>query len=215
MNRDEEYAVRLCLAWLNERFSRSFTPESSHAATWEAVDGADRIALAVAPLFEAQEAWDQRRRELAARLDETRPGSYLLWVPPGAELPSEEPGESEWVRRVVLGASRLASGRSGEARLPVRMLLGKVRDEGGYATVTGGLGRHWTQISQRLQGSYFLDSRALHRFTRDDQEREALYDEIGLLGQGLETGAAGLCPERHLGVDRPGDGGRVRPRRPR
>jgi hypothetical protein len=114
----------------------------------------------------------------------------MLWAPPGGELPSEEPELSEWVRRAVLGASRLASGRTGEVRLPVKLMLGKIRDEGGYASVTGGLGRHWTVIAQRLQGSFYLDSRALNRFTKNESEREELYDQIGMLGQGLQTGDA-------------------------
>jgi hypothetical protein len=92
------------------------------------------------------------------------------------------------VRRIVLAASKLASGRGGEARLPVKLALGKVRDEGGYASVTGGLGRYWTDISTRLQGSFYLDSRGLNRFTREESERLQLYDEIGQLSQGLSTG---------------------------
>ncbi len=115
-------------------------------------------------------------------------GSYLLWVPPGADLPDGEPDESEFVRRVVLTASKLASGRSGEVRLPVRMAIGKTRDEGGYASVTGGLGRHWTEIAGRLTGSYYLDSRGLNRFTTNEEERETLYEQIALLSQGLTTG---------------------------
>jgi hypothetical protein len=88
----------------------------------------------------------------------------------------------------VLAASKLASGRGGEVRLPVRLALGKVREEGGHASVTGGLGRHWTDISERLNGSFFLDSRGLHRFTKNEEEREALYDNIGALSQGLAVG---------------------------
>jgi hypothetical protein len=114
----------------------------------------------------------------------------MLWAPPGGELPSEEPELSEWVRRAVLGASRLASGRTGEVRLPVKLMLGKIREEGGYASVTGGLGRHWTVIAQRLQGSFYLDSRGLNRFTKNEDEREELYDHIGMLSQGLQTGDA-------------------------
>jgi hypothetical protein len=112
----------------------------------------------------------------------------LLWVPPGGELPAEEPDESEWVRRVVLTASKLASGRSGEVRLPAKLMLGKVRDEGGYANVVGGLGHHWTTITQRLQGSFYVDSKALHRFTRDEAEREQLFDHIAMISQGVEKG---------------------------
>jgi hypothetical protein len=189
MTRAHEYAVRLFLAWLNERYGRAFAPSRLEGAIWEAAAAdAGRIAIAVAELSEPDEAWDRRREALCARLDETRPGAYLLWQPPGASLPDGEPDESEWVRRVVMAASKLASGRSGEARLPVKLALGKIRDEGGYASVTGGLGRHWTDISARLHGSYFLDSRGLHRFTRDEAERERLYEHIGLLGQGLASG---------------------------
>jgi hypothetical protein len=236
MQRAREYAVRLFLHWLNERYRRAFAPNAQEDGLWQANDGDEKpVAIAVIDLFESGEAWQQRADELAARLDDTRPGSYLLWVPPGGELPRDEPDESEWVRRVVLTASKLASGRAGEVRLPVRLALGKVRDEGGYASVTGGLGRHWTEIAHRLSGSYYLDSRALKRFTRDEDEREQLYDHIALLSQALATGditefehedawslqrlprgaaAAGLedgwsisgCPE---GFD-PNDGGAVR-----
>lgn len=189
MTRAREYAVRLTLAWLNERYGRAFAPILLDGDVWEASDpdGA-RVAIVAAELFEADDAWRRRCAELEERLNEARPGAYLLWVPPGAELPAEEPDESEWVRRIVLAASRLASGRAGEARLPVRLALGKVRDEGGYASVTGGLGRHWTDISARLQGSYYLDSRGLNRFTKDEAEREQLFEHIGLVGQGLSTG---------------------------
>ncbi len=193
MPRDKEHAARLFLAWLNQRYGRSFEAEagdlSPEVVTVEDAAGG-RLAIVTADLSEADAAWDERRSELAARLDAARPGAYLLWVPPGGELPAEEPAESEWVRRVVLAASRLASGRDGEVRLPARLLLGKVRDEGGYANVAGGLSRHWTTITQRLEGSFHVDSSALHRFTRDTDERERLFDEIALLAQGLETGGA-------------------------
>jgi hypothetical protein len=189
MSKANEYAVRLFLSWLNERYRRSFAPALQDGGLWLATDAeAGDLAIEAAELYEAPDAWRERCSELEARLDDTRPGSYLLWQPPGGALPGEEPDESEWVRRVVLTASKLASGRSGEVRLPAKLALGKVRDEGGYASVTGGLGRHWTDISTHLQGSFFLDSRGLHRFTKDQEEREQLYEQIGLLSQGLKTG---------------------------
>lgn len=184
-----EYAARLFLAWLNERYRRAFTPAGAFADFWRAADpDSGALSIVTSELFEAPEAWRQRCEELSARLNETRPGSYLLWQPPGGQLPEGEPEESEWVRRVVLAASKLASGRSGEVRLPVRLALGKVRQEGGHASVTGGLGRHWTEISGRLEGSFYLDSRGLNRFTKDEAERTELYDHIGALSQGIEVG---------------------------
>lgn len=188
MSRAREYAVRLFLAWLNERYGRFFAPSGGFADVWQANDAASSLTIASAELYEAPDEWRQRCDELCERLDSTRPGSYLLWQPQDTELPAEEPDESEWVRRVVLTASKLASGRSGEVRLPVRLALGKVREEGGHASVTGGLGRYWTDISERLNGSFFLDSRGLHRFTKNEDERTELYDNIGALSQGLEVG---------------------------
>ena len=189
MERAREYAVRLFLHWLNERYRRAFAPSRLDGPLFEATDpDAGRLALYAIDLFEASEDWQQRTQELSQRLDDTRPGSYLLWVPPGGELPQGEPDDSEFVRRVVLAASKLASGRSGEVRLPVRMALGKVRDEGGYASVTGGLGRHWTRIAEKLNGSFYLDSRGLKRFTTNEGERETLYEHIAMLSQGLKTG---------------------------
>jgi hypothetical protein len=196
MSRDLEYAARLVLAWINERYGRSFAPASLEGAVWTAEDesgaGApgSRIAIVADALSEARAGWDQRRRELEARLDEARPGSYLLWVPPGGKLPAEEPYESEWVRRVILAASRLASGRKAEVRLPVKMVLAKVRDEGGYANVVGGLARHWTTVTAKVNGTFYVDSQELKRLTRDEAEREELFDHIGLLSQGVEKGEA-------------------------
>jgi hypothetical protein len=189
VSRVAEYAVRLFLHWLNERYRRELTPAPADNGLWTATDTeAGNITIAADLLYEADVAWTERCAELEQRLDDTRPGSYLLWVPRGGSLPDGEPEESEWVRRVVLAASKLASGRAGEVRLPVRLGLGKVRDEGGYASVTGGLGRHWPDISQRLEGSFYLDSRGLNRFTTDEEERTQLFDHIGLLSQGLATG---------------------------
>jgi hypothetical protein len=191
MTRAREYAARLFLSWLNERYRRAFSPQGSFdpAQPWRAADPEDgSLSIVTAELFEAPDDWRARCRELAERLDEARPGAYLLWQPPGADLPTGEPDESEWVRRVVITASKLASGRSGEVRLPVVMALGKVRDEGGHASVTGGLGRVWTEISARLHGSFYLDSRGLHRFTKNEDERVELYDNIGALSQGLKVG---------------------------
>jgi hypothetical protein len=190
MSRDPEYALRLFLGWLNERYRRGFAPQNFASMPFAVSDNDAQLAVAVSDLYELDDAQQQRRDELAQRLDSTRPGSYVLWQPPGATLPDGEPYESEWVRRVVLTASKLASGRVGEARLPAKLLLGKMRDEGGYASVTGALGRHWTNISQRLAGSFYLDSRGLNRFTRNEEERERLYENIAMVSQGLKVGDA-------------------------
>jgi hypothetical protein len=188
-----EYAGRLFLSWLNERWGRSYQVESREGEAWLAAepDGDGPLVAFVADrLVETDEPWQERRATLEQRLDETRPGSYLLWVPPGASLPAEEPEESEWVRRVVLGASKLASGRDGEVRLPAKLVLAKTRDEGGYASVLGGLSRHWTKITDLVNGTFYVDSKSITRLTRDETEREQLFQHIGLLSQGVAKGEA-------------------------
>ncbi len=192
MSKDREYCARLFLAWANERYGRSFEPTSLDGDVWTAEDRQKpgRVDIVCQHLSEGHERWDERRAAIEQRLDGSRPGSYLLWVPPGARLPEQEPDESEWVRLVVLGASKLASGRKGEARLPVKLTLAKMRDEGGYASVVGGLSRHWTNITDHVRGTFYVDSRSLYRLTRNESEREQLWEHIGLLSQGLETGQA-------------------------
>lgn len=195
MSKDREYAARLFLHWLNERYRRAFRLSLAEVGPWQARDPAsegqgERLAIVAERLFEAPPAWEERCRALESRLDESRPGSYLLWVPPGGKLPAEEPEESEWVRRVVLGASRLASGRVGEVRLPAKMTLAKTREEGGYASVAGGLSRFWTTITDKVTGTFYVDSRNLHRLSRNEQEHEELFEHIGLLSQGVQTGQA-------------------------
>src|SRR3972149_1308407 len=99
MDRASEYAARLFLAWLNERYGHAFAPASLEGNFWRASGPAADVALVVAELSEPDDAWLNRCEELSARLDESRPGSYLLWQPPGAGLPAGEPRESAGVGR--------------------------------------------------------------------------------------------------------------------
>src|SRR4051794_6390812 len=113
MSKDREYAFRLVLNYLNERYRHGFHPDGALSDPFAASDGDVHLAVAVSELYDVDETQQYRRDELAQRLDSTRPGSYVLWQPPGGDLPDGEPFESDWVRRVVLTASKLASGRVG------------------------------------------------------------------------------------------------------
>src|SRR5439155_3628498 len=85
MSKDAEYGARLFLAWVNGRYGRQFSPADLSGPVWSAEDGlaesGGRIVLVAARLSEAILEWDERSAELESRLNETRPGSYLLWVP--------------------------------------------------------------------------------------------------------------------------------------
>jgi hypothetical protein len=71
---------------------------------------------------------------------------------------------------------------------PVKVALKKLRDEGGYASVTGGLSRWWTRITENVQGTFAVDSSAVHRITHEGAAREELWEQIGRLSHGIETG---------------------------
>lgn len=177
----ERYLGQLFLAWFNQRHGRDFAllPETgpavgdrAAAAQLWAGDGQYRLALAVDRLYESEDAlWNERRLEVEERLTKALHSPYLLWMPPQARLPGPEPDESEFAVRVQMGAAPLVAGGRGEVSLPVRLRLGKTRDEGAYVSVVGALSRHWTSISERVQGTFNLDSTAFHRLSPRPEAR--------------------------------------------
>jgi len=144
-------------------------------------------------LYESEDAaWDRRRLEVEDRLTRALHAPHLLWMPPQARLPGEEPEESEFAVRVQMGAAPLLAGGHGEVSLSVPLRLGKTQDDGAYVSVVGGLSRHWTAISERVRGAFNLDSTALHRLSRRPEVREEIFARIAdcssrlSVGEGLE-----------------------------
>ena len=184
----ERYLGQLFLDWFNQRHGRDFAllPETGPAlgdrpvaAQLWAGDGQYRLALAVDPLYESEDAvWNERRLEVEDRLTRALHAPYLLWMPPQARLPGPEPDESEFAVRVQMGAAPLVAGGRGEVSLPVRLRLGKMRDDGAYVSVVGALSRHWTTISERVRGAFNLDSTAFHRLSRRQEAREEIFARI-------------------------------------
>src|SRR3989304_3299258 len=87
-------------------------------------------------------------------------------APPRAGAP-HEPELAAFIERVERAAAALAPGGSMEVAFPVTVKLAKQREEGGYAFVVGGLNRWWTRITENVQGTYYVDSSAVHRLTDD------------------------------------------------
>jgi hypothetical protein len=114
----------------------------------------------------------------------------VLWAPPRAAVPAEEPGASDFVMRVQMAAAPMPPGGRNEVDLPVAIQIAKVRDEGGYASVIGGLSRFWTLITERLNGTYHVNSSQLRRAPQDETVRNALFDRIGEVAKGLALGDA-------------------------
>jgi hypothetical protein len=190
-----ERFVRACahllLDWLNARFDASLASLEPRGDAFVATDGAHRVGLFVAPLWEEDAAWQDRLRAHEARLDASGVGgAFLLWVPPRAAPPVEEPAASVFVQRVLDAAASLAPGDRTEVTFPVVVKMGKSREEGGYASVNGGLSRWWTRITESVQGTFSVDSTAVHRITRDGDARERLWESIGEIARDVAVGHA-------------------------
>ncbi|MEX2246571.1 MAG: hypothetical protein WEC75_07780 [Dehalococcoidia bacterium] len=195
--RFETYAAALFTEWHAGRTGR---PYALAAATDGEVPvfvanavGAAPLAVAVAPLWEPESdvVAEEHRIAMEERLSAGLVrGPFLLWVPPRAAVPAEEPEASEFVQRVQQAAGPLLPGGRAEVLLPVPVQVAKLRDEGGYASVIGGLSRWWTLITERVNGTVHVNAARIRRAPQSSATREALFDRIGELARGLETGQA-------------------------
>lgn len=187
------YTARLLLGQLNERYDAKLELSDAVGDAFLATDGDHRAGVYVAPLWDSEGAgpWEERLDAMAARLSEGVDGPFLLWVPPGADIPAEEADASGFAERVLAGAAGLAPGERTEVTFPVTVKMGKTREEGGYASVAGGLSRWWTRITEKVSGTYQIDSRGVHRLTSDGAAREELWDTIGRISLSIGLGQAG------------------------
>jgi hypothetical protein len=100
----------------------------------------------------------------------------ILWVPRAAPLPLAEPGLSE-LALAVQEAQPLEDGRF-EARRPVQLHLRRTSTEGSVVTALGGLASLWAVFTNKVAGSFQLNSNELYRLPHADEEREALFERI-------------------------------------
>ncbi len=190
------YAASLLMEWYGGRMGRSYaltTATDGEPPVYVAEADAGRIAVAVAPLWEPESdaAAEEARQMMEERLDAgSVRGPFLLWVPPRAQVPSSEPEASDFVQRVQQAAAPLLPGTRAEVELPVPVQLAKMRDEGGYASVIGGLGRWWTLITERVNGTFHVNSAKMRRAPQSAETREKMFDLIGDMSKGLNVGDA-------------------------
>jgi hypothetical protein len=188
---------RTCLAlylrWLGGRFGRSF----KLAEVAEVDGGLDArisvgrrypLRLAVRSLTEALKSaeWQEHRARLEAALSPTLSQPAAIWVPYGADLPSEPQDVNN-----LAGAARLAvaSGEAtGEIHIPVTVYLRKTADEGSVMTALGGFAQHWAQFTGRVPGSFQLNSEEVHRLPGDEAWRTAAAETIIAECEGREIG---------------------------
>ena len=183
--------AHLLLDWLNVRYEASYALSGVSDGVAIASDGGKRLALYVAPLWEREDApeWEERLRTAESRLAAAE-GAFVLWVPPGADVPADEPEASAFMSAVQEAATTLTPRARTEVMFTRNVRLGKVREEGGYASVTGGLSRWWTRVTENVQGTFAVNASDVHRLTQDGEAREKLWEWIGVLSQGVEVGQA-------------------------
>jgi hypothetical protein len=177
-------ALRLFLRWFGAQYARS-----THVDEQQESDGLLEAAIRVGRewtlsarvvntlVAEADLAFETARTAIEQRLD-AEGKSLALWVPRGATLPDAEPG----ISKIIAATDNPAAVPDGrlELRMPVTLYLRRVDTTGSVITILGGLGASWAQFTNRVPGSFQLNSLELHRLPADMAEREALAERIVL-----------------------------------
>jgi hypothetical protein len=201
-DRAETYAAALLIDWFAGKTGRACTltslvgeraGQALPLPVFRAESQEGALAVAIAKLYEAETdpAAEEARQYMEDRLTAGLVrGPHLLWVPPHAAVPIEEPDASDFVQRVQQGAAPLQPGQRGEVELPVGVQMAKMRDEGGYASVIGGLSRWWTLITERVSGTFHVNSSKMRRAPQSAALREQLFARIGELSKPMQTGDA-------------------------
>ncbi len=190
------YAAAALVDWFAERSGCAYELNSAidgDVPVFVANSDAGKLAVAMATLWEPESdpAAEDARLAMEERLDAgSVRGPYLIWVPPRAAVPSEEPNASDFVMRAQMACAPMQPGGRTEIDLPVKVQLAKAREEGGYASVVGGLTRFWTAITERVNGTFHVNSLQLRRAPQSEPVRTALLDQIGELSRGLNVGDA-------------------------
>jgi len=190
MGTEIKLALRLFVAWLNGATGRSFRVVSDSGSEATALADGLTLAIEVHPVIQSSDAsWRSAQLRLEAELSASVPGGYALWVPPGATLPPLGLPSGEFVEKIRSAALRLGPGERSYVPLPVKLYLRKTSESGNVVSVVGGLSQYWARFTERVRGTYELDSRGLHRLPESEAHLEALLDDIAARAAELEAGA--------------------------
>jgi len=177
--------LSMLAAWMSERYFRTFrvAEREGEGEGFDAVltQRERRVGVTVGALWEDADAVPGVPgfgEELAADLGAAADAGYAIWVPPGAELPVEEPRRSQLRLALARGLAGLEPGERLEVRLPVTLKLAKIQDDGAYVSVSGALSREWTRISEGVSGAFHLDARALHRLPSEPAEVDIVVSRV-------------------------------------
>jgi hypothetical protein len=189
MKAELDVAFDLFLYWLRETRALAFRRDASAGDLITARDGDTQLSAAVRTLLPSDDAKFERQREmLESLIAYDLPARVALWCPAGADLPSEEPDVSEFAAMVRQSALKLGPHERSYVPIPAKLFLRKNSDSGGVVSVTGGLNPHWARFTDRVRGSYDLDSTQLHRLPESVEHLDALLDAVVQKTQTLEAG---------------------------
>jgi hypothetical protein len=187
-----ELSIKLFAAWLKTTKGRELSAAAGTGVEgfWHTADGTDSYAIAVRPLFDPGEGpWWEAKAQIEEQLSATlENGSYALWLPPGAELPIDEPGRSDFLYRVKMRAAGLAAGDRVDLKVPVQLGLRKQDDEGSYVSALGGMQPVWAWFTNVVKGVYTLDARSLARLPEAQDERHEIVDRVAAAAQPMKAG---------------------------
>lgn len=183
-------ALELFLRWLNDARENSFRIAEARDSGAIASDGERPLAIEVRPLLGPTDdaAWLAARERLEQQIVDTVPAPVAVWVPAGADLAAGEPAASEFVEHVRQAAVKLGPHERSHVPLPITLYLRKTVDSGSVVSVTGGLNPHWARFTERVRGTFDLDSTRLHRLPESEEHLESLIESVIERSSKLEPG---------------------------
>ena len=183
-------ALNLFLRWLNETHEHRFRVVDPSESGGIAVEDSHRLAIEVRALLGPADhrEWLAARVRLEGQIAGAVPTPIAVWVPAGAQLSVGEPAASEFVEHVRQAAVKLGPQERSYVPLPITLLLRKNADSGGVVSTSGGLNPHWARFTERVRGTFDLDSTRLHRLPESEEHLESLIETIVERSSRLEVG---------------------------
>lgn len=177
-------ALSMVVAWMGARFFRTFRASDDDPGAFDAIltQRERRIGVTIGLLWDddapTSHAPDNAAFAELLSSDLQQPGAYVLWLPPGAVIPTDEPARSDLRLLLSNGLAGLQPGDHREVRIPVTLKLARIETDGAYVSVTGGLSSAWTTISEGIQGAFHLDSRPIHRLPAEEAELDIIISRV-------------------------------------
>ena len=167
----------------------SFEPTSSGAShTTFSANGATGT-LAVGPLFDLSALQGDgetlsRKVGFEERLHAYGARDVVVWVPPGASIPSDA---DQAAGQVADAARELELGQKGEVAFKVEIAIRRTGSEGSYMSVLGGLSQQWARFTNQVMGEYQLDASSIFRLPEDERQITQMVDFLVLVANGIRN----------------------------